>query len=203
VGWGSDDPAYRTVFAQQFFPEGTLEQFREFAELARRSCSAETAVRLLRAFGQVDIRDSAKRVSCPTLVLHATHDLRVPFEEGRLLAKLIPGARFLPLESRNHVLTAREPAWAIFSSSVRQFLAESVAEDPLPAIDFSTLTRREHEILGLVAQGLDNVAIAERVFLSEKTVRNYVSSILEKLGVPSRALAIVRAREAGFARSAH
>ncbi len=202
VGWGRDDPAYRTVFAQQFFPEGTLEQFREFAELARRSSAPETALRLLRGFGQVDIRDSAARVRCPTLVMHARYDLRVPFEEGRLLAKLIPGARFLPLESHNHVLTAQEPAWPLFISSLRQFLAVPAAgAPPAHAVVFSALTPREHEILELVAQGLDNAGIAARAYLSEKTVRNHVSNILEKLGVPSRALAIVRAREAGFARS--
>ena len=199
VGWGSDDPAYRTVFAQQLFPEGTLEQFREFAELARRSCAPETAARLLREFGQVDVREAAARVRCPALVIHARHDLRVPFEEGRLLAKLVPGARFLPLESRNHVLTEREPAWPLFAASVRQFLAEPVSGGR--AVDFSVLTVRERAILELVALGLDNAAIAARVFLSEKTVRNHVSNILGKLDMPSRALAIVRAREAGFGRS--
>jgi len=202
VGWGSQDPAYRTVFGQQFFPEGTLEQFREFAELSRISSSPEIAARLLRAFAEVDVRESASCVRSPTLVLHAKNDLRVSFEEGRLVAKLIPGARFVPLESRNHVLTEREPAWPVFLAAVRQFLAEPArgAADRAP-VDFSVLSARERDVLELVAQGLDNAAIAERVYLSEKTVRNHVSSILEKLGVPSRALAIVRAREAGFARS--
>jgi len=202
VGWGSHDPAYRTVFGQQFFPEGTLEQFREFAELSRISSSAEMAVRLLRAFADIDVRESAARVRCPTLVMHSRNDLRVAFEEGRLLAKLIPGARFVPLESRNHVLNEREPAWPHFVGAVRQFLSEPAAGvDGASPPDFSTLTAREREVLELVALGLDNASIAERVYLSEKTVRNHVSSILEKLGVGSRALAIVRAREAGFARS--
>jgi pimeloyl-ACP methyl ester carboxylesterase/DNA-binding CsgD family transcriptional regulator len=201
VGWGSDDPAYRTVFAQQFFPEGTLEEFREFAELSRRSCPPATAVRMLRAFGDLDVEDLVPRVRCPTLVVHATGDRRVPFDEGRDLAKRIPGARFVPLESANHVLSRREPAWPLFAAAVREFLAEPSGAGSTPAADFSSLTPREREILELVAQGLDNAAIAARAGLSEKTVRNHLSNILDKLGVRTRALAIVRAREAGFARS--
>jgi DNA-binding NarL/FixJ family response regulator len=63
---------------------------------------------------------------------------------------------------------------------------------------FPQLVEREREVLDLIAAGHSNSEIARRLFLSDKTVRNYVSSILSKLGVPDRSQAIVRAREAGL-----
>jgi DNA-binding NarL/FixJ family response regulator len=63
---------------------------------------------------------------------------------------------------------------------------------------FSQLTDREHEVLELVAQGLDNLSIARRLGLSDKTVRNNLSNILTKLGVADRGAAIARARDAGL-----
>ena len=65
---------------------------------------------------------------------------------------------------------------------------------------FPELTEREHDILALIARGYTNTAIADRLYLSPKTVRNYVSSIFAKLQVADRAGAIVRAREAGLGR---
>ena len=63
---------------------------------------------------------------------------------------------------------------------------------------FPELTEREREVLALLAQGYTNAAIAARLYLSPKTVRNYVSSIFAKLQVSDRPQAIVRAREAGL-----
>ncbi|MGI8688072.1 MAG: response regulator [Thermomicrobiales bacterium] len=63
---------------------------------------------------------------------------------------------------------------------------------------FPTLTTREREVLGLIAQGDRNAAIADRLYLSEKTVRNHVTNILSKLQVADRAHAIIRARDAGL-----
>ena len=67
-----------------------------------------------------------------------------------------------------------------------------------PAPAFPQLTEREHEVLELVAQGLDNLRISRRLALSDKTVRNHVSNILTKLGVADRGAAIARARDAGL-----
>jgi DNA-binding NarL/FixJ family response regulator len=134
------------------------------------------------------------------LVLHPRGDARIPFDEGRLLAGLIPGARFVPLESRNHILLEDEPAWARFTAEVHAFLSEGAEPGALPE-PFSQLSAREKEILELIAGGLDNQHIAQGLFLSEKTVRNHITSIFGKLGVPNRAQAIVRARQAGFGRS--
>jgi DNA-binding winged helix-turn-helix (wHTH) protein/pimeloyl-ACP methyl ester carboxylesterase len=124
LGWGRDNPAFRLFFAARFLPEGTPEQIRWFCELQRVTTSPEIAVRLLTSVADVDVVDLARQVRAPTLVLHSTGEGVVPFEQGRLLASLIPGARFVPLESRNHVLLESEPAWSRFMDEVRRFLAE-------------------------------------------------------------------------------
>jgi class 3 adenylate cyclase/pimeloyl-ACP methyl ester carboxylesterase len=93
VGWGRDDPSYRNMFAMQFAPGATIEQINSLSELQRRSASPEDAARIIRAFFQIDVQESARRVACPALLLHATGDRRAPFEEGLRVASLIPGAR--------------------------------------------------------------------------------------------------------------
>jgi pimeloyl-ACP methyl ester carboxylesterase/DNA-binding CsgD family transcriptional regulator len=204
-GWGSENPAYRQMFATLFFPEGSPEQHRWFTDMQRLSTSADNARRLLHEVSDVDVRALAPRVSCPTLVLHARDDARIAFDEGRLLAALIPGARLVPLESRNHILLENEPAWGEFVGEVRAFLPDSppaIEAGSLPGA-FAELSAREREVLGLIAQGFDNHRIAECLFLSEKTVRNHITHIFGKLDVETRAQAIVRARDAGFGHPAN
>jgi DNA-binding SARP family transcriptional activator/pimeloyl-ACP methyl ester carboxylesterase len=122
IGWGLENPAFRQVFAALFMPDGTPEQIRAFTELQRVSSSPENAARIVSGFNEINVTDLARRVTAPTLVLHARDDGRIPFEEGRLLAALIPNARFVPLESKNHVLLADEPAWQHFLKEFHGFL---------------------------------------------------------------------------------
>ena len=122
IGWGRDDPGFRRFFTSSFIPDATLELWESFAELLRRTTSATNAARLLEAWGQMDVTEEARRVVAPTLVLHARDELRVPLEQARQLASLIPGARFIPLDSRNHLLRADEPAWEEFLREVDAFL---------------------------------------------------------------------------------
>lgn len=123
LGWGSDDPAFRQVFTARFMPEGTRKQWQAFNELQRRSTSPENAGRFVRTVGPIDVTDAARRVTAPTLVLHARHDLLPPLEQGRRLAALIPDSRFVSLESRNHILLEHEPAWQQFLDEIDRFLA--------------------------------------------------------------------------------
>ena len=111
-GWGRDDPSYRQVFTTSFMPDATPEQVNWFNDLQRISTSAENAARLMQVTRDIDITPLLPRVDVPTLVLHARGDQRAPFEQGRMLAAAIPGARFVPLDSRNHILLEHEPAWA-------------------------------------------------------------------------------------------
>lgn len=125
IGWGRENPAFRQVFATQLRPDATTEELRAFDELMRISTSAENAARLEREMHRTDVRTLAPLITVPTLVIHPRHDAAVPFEEGRLLASLIPNAQFVTLESNNHLLTESEPAWTKFVSILRQFLSEA------------------------------------------------------------------------------
>jgi DNA-binding SARP family transcriptional activator/pimeloyl-ACP methyl ester carboxylesterase len=122
LGWGSEDPAFRQVFTAQFMPEGTRELWEAFNELQRMTTSGENAARVLQLTSRIDVVDLAPLVRAPTLVLHARHDHRPPFEQGRLLASLIPRSRFVALDSNNHILLENEPAWPVFLSEVEAFL---------------------------------------------------------------------------------
>ena len=201
VGWGTASPAFRQVYTTLFIPDGTPEQLHWFNELQRISTSPEVAVRIALADWAVDTTDLARQVAVPTLVLHAQRDAVVPFEEGRRLAALIPGAQFVSLDSNNHVLLEHEPAWQHFLAEVRSFLsAGTPTPAPTPLDIIPDLSDRENDVLELIAQGLDNSEIARRLVISPRTVRNHITSIFGKLEVANRAQAIVRAREAGMGR---
>ncbi|MET0441313.1 MAG: alpha/beta fold hydrolase [Casimicrobiaceae bacterium] len=193
LGWGQDNPAFRQFFTTQFIPGGSPEQHQWFNELERISTSPRNAGRFMRVFNAIDVVALLSQVACPTLVSHGIHDARVPFEEGRLIATHIPGARFLPLETQNHLMLEGEPAWQRWVEEFRAFLP-AAAHAPR----FDALTRRERELIELIAQGRDNTQIAAHFGLSAKTVRNHITSIFAKLEVENRGQAIVLAREAGF-----
>ena len=124
LGWGQEHAAFRQVFSTLFLPEGTPEQLQAFNELQRVTSSPEIAARIVGGFQTIDVREQAGKITQPTLVLHARNDLRVPFEEGRLMAATIPDARLIPLESRNHILL-EEPAWKRFREEVDAFLKKN------------------------------------------------------------------------------
>jgi len=192
LGWGSDNPGFRQAFTSRFLPGGSHEQLDWYNELCRKTCSPEMAVRLLAARAATDIRALLPQVQVPTLVLHARSDEVVPLSEGRLLAAEIPGAEFVELESRNHVLLEHEPAWRDFQDAVLTFTG--IASVPGAGDAEEPLSRREREILHHLVQGLTNAQIGQRLWLSEKTVRNHLSKVYRKLGVSNRVQAIVRGR---------
>jgi len=198
IGWGREAGAFREVFANLLIPEGGKEQLKWIGELQRRSASPETACRLWNAFHAFDIRAEAADITVPTLVFHVRGDAMVPFEAGRRLAAMIPNARFVPLESKNHILLPHEKAWVMFRKELNDFLNSDEQMGTVPGGELSDLTEREKELLDCIARGLTNVEIAEGLQISEKTVRNHISSIFAKLGVEHRAQAIVAARKAGF-----
>ena len=122
-GWGQENPTFRQLFTSQFIPGGTKEQADWFNELQRISTSPDDAVRNLIASGDTDVSAFLSQVTVPTLVMHAREDARVPFEQGRRLAAGIPGARFVSLPSRNHLILENEPAFQRFLQELRTFLA--------------------------------------------------------------------------------
>jgi pimeloyl-ACP methyl ester carboxylesterase len=121
-GWTQDNQAFRNMFASILVPDATNEQADWFNELTRVSTSPEIAVRLFDEFSHIDVRALLPQVQTPTLVTHSRNDARIPFDVGRELAAGIPNARFLPLESRNHLVLEQEKAWSRFLSAVSDFL---------------------------------------------------------------------------------
>jgi pimeloyl-ACP methyl ester carboxylesterase len=122
LGWGKDDPAFRRFFVSRFIPDASVELWDAFAELLRRTTSPANAARLLESWATIDVRETARLVKAPTLVMHARDDMSIPWEQGRLFASLIPGARLVPLPSRNHLLREDEPAWRQMLTEIDGFL---------------------------------------------------------------------------------
>jgi len=196
LGWGRENSAYRQLFTSLFLPDGTPEEIESFNRLQQLSASAENAGRMVRGYAEIDVQSLSTRVRCPTLVMHADRDARVPFDEGRRVASLIPEARFLPLASRNHIVLEHEKAWQALVDALHDFLAPERAF--VHDGTFAVLTCRERELLELIAEGRDNDDIARRLDVRNKTVRNHITRIFAKLGVTTRAQAIVLARDAGM-----
>jgi len=124
LGWGTDNPAYRHIFSKTFMPEARKEELDWFDAFQRQTTSPSNAARFQDAFGLIDVRDRLAQVKAPTIVLHSRHDQRIPHNVGRAMASGIPDARFVPLESRNHILVEHEPAWATCVDAIDQFLIE-------------------------------------------------------------------------------
>lgn len=122
LGWGKDNPAFRQLWTSLYAPDATPEQAQSFNDLQRISTSPENAVKLLTEMGKIDVVDLLPQVKVPTIVLHCRDEAGVPFEEGRKLASMIPGARFVPLEGRNHLLLEGAPSWGTFVKEIRRFL---------------------------------------------------------------------------------
>jgi pimeloyl-ACP methyl ester carboxylesterase/DNA-binding CsgD family transcriptional regulator len=195
VAWAKDNPTFRQVFTSRFIPGGTPEQLQWFNDLCLKTTTGENAARLFQARAVLDISAMLGEVRTPTLVLHARDDEVVAIAEGRLLASGIPGAEFVELDSRNHVLLEHEPAWQRFQEAVLAFMRPGATGNESV---FAALSARERQVLALMADGLSNADIAERLSISEKTVRNHASNLFDKLGVWSRAQAIVFAHDRGF-----
>jgi len=125
VGWGQENPAFRQLYTSLWMPDATVEQARAFNELIRQSTTPANATKLMEmAFG-LDLRNTATRIRCPTHVLHVRDSAVAPFEEGRMLAGLISGARFVPFESRNHLLLDNEPAFLQLVQEIEALLADA------------------------------------------------------------------------------
>jgi pimeloyl-ACP methyl ester carboxylesterase/DNA-binding CsgD family transcriptional regulator len=190
LGWGRNDPGVQAMFTTRFMPGGNAEQIASFNEHQRLSCDGLRAAAIVRASAGKDARALAANVQTPTLVLHCEGDLVVPLALGHELAASIPGARFELLHSRNHLPLPQEPAFERLCQATSEF----VAHKPQPV----QLTPRERELAGLVGQGFDNLQIAARLGLADKTVRNMMSALYTKLGVEGRAMAVVKARDMGL-----
>ena len=124
MGWGREDPSFRLYFSSTFMPDAPPQLWSDFAALMRRTTSAENALRLNDVSIEMDVSEVVGRVGVPTLILHGRNEMRIPFSQGRELAARIRGSRLVPLDTRNHLLLADEPAWAHLLGEIDAFLAE-------------------------------------------------------------------------------
>src|SRR5262245_28756495 len=197
VSWGKDHPAFRQVFTSRFVPGASEQQMRWWDDLSRRTTTGPAMASLLAARSVIDVQSLLPQVRVPTLVIHARGDAAVPASEGRLLATGIPAAQYVELDSVNHILLENEPAWQRFRDAVLDFAEIGGTGEPAES-PFAHVSTRGRQILTLMGQGRSNMDNADRLCISEKTVRNQVSKLLDKLGVWTRAQAIVFATEHGF-----
>jgi pimeloyl-ACP methyl ester carboxylesterase len=123
-GWGSPNPTYRHFFTSAFIPDATLTQASSFDELQRVSTNPENAARIAEMNARIDITEVARKVAVPTLVMHCEGDRRIPFAEGRRMAGLIPGARFVTLSGDNHIPLEGTPAFDAFFEEFHAFMRE-------------------------------------------------------------------------------
>jgi pimeloyl-ACP methyl ester carboxylesterase/DNA-binding winged helix-turn-helix (wHTH) protein len=123
AGWGQDNSAFRQLFTSRFIPGASPDQMAWFNELQRKTVSPAIAGDLHDVFGTIDVSARLSQVNTPTLVLHARNDAEIPMEAGRAFATSIAGARFVSLESENHILLEREPAFARLIQEIHRFVA--------------------------------------------------------------------------------
>ncbi len=123
-GWGDEHSAFQKMLCTGMLPNASAEMISWLAELQRAASSPENTVRLRGTFDEIDVIALLPEVSVPTLVMHCRHDNLVPFEEGRRIATLIPNAKFVSLESENHVPLPGEPAWQKFIAEIEAFLSD-------------------------------------------------------------------------------
>lgn len=123
-GWGSEGSAFMCAFSSIYLPNRTREQIRWFSDMQRMATSGEIAARLRAACDDIDVAHLLPKVRVPTLVIHARQDNVVPHVQGRAIAAAIPHARFVTLETENHVPLPGDPAWERLIAEVLEFVAE-------------------------------------------------------------------------------
>jgi pimeloyl-ACP methyl ester carboxylesterase/DNA-binding CsgD family transcriptional regulator len=204
TSWGHPTMAFQTMFAQMFLPDSPPEYKQHYAELQRKSAAPEIASRFMDVLSTLRVFPRLKLVTVPTLVIQIARDQVVDPRSAIGIAAEIAGSEFVSIDSRNHVLLEHEPGWEQFKAAFAHHVpgaagpVRSQTSVPSSSPLLEQLSKRELDILREIAKGRSNKQIAEQLFISEKTVRNHITNIFEKLGVTSRAQALILARESGL-----
>jgi pimeloyl-ACP methyl ester carboxylesterase len=126
-GWAQDNAAFRQIMTSQMYPGASADEMRSFNDMQRVACTPQAAANIRRLIADYDAAECLSHVRCPTLVLHNPRDAMVPFEEGRLVASSIAGARLVTFESQNHVPLCGEPAFAQMNRLIDEFVLGGAA----------------------------------------------------------------------------
>jgi pimeloyl-ACP methyl ester carboxylesterase/DNA-binding CsgD family transcriptional regulator len=191
------------VLADVFMPSADGPERDAFVAFQREAASAGEAARSLDAVYRFGVAARLGEVATPAVVLHRREDRAIPFELGRELAAELPGASFVALDGADHF------PWLGDSDAVLRAWLNALGVDgataiePEPGTDRAPtegqdLTSRETEVLTLVASGLSDREIAERLVLSPHTVHRHVANVRTKLGLPTRAAAVAAAARRGL-----
>jgi pimeloyl-ACP methyl ester carboxylesterase len=167
-GWGSDQDSYREFFTSQFFPDGTIDHHQWLNKVQRLTATPDVAERVMCMSASINVVDLLPKVSVPTLVMHARGDIRVPFSQGQEIAAGIPGAKFVPLEGRNHIIRADEPANRQFFDAVASFLGDRRIRGTLPGT--ATFKERVQRIVVAIERNWLTKTIAILAALAAATV---------------------------------
>ncbi|MEH6607352.1 MAG: alpha/beta fold hydrolase [Pseudomonadales bacterium] len=202
TGWGEGNMAFASMFANLFLPDSSAETRQWYAELQTNSATKEVASQFMAVLSQLSVFSKLKELRVPTLVIQVAREQVINPSMVIDIASEIPGAQFASIDSGNHLLLEDEPGWQEFKKVLAAFLpvpnqqiANSTAADPAR---LDSLSKREMQIFTEVARGLNNREIADNLFISEKTVRNHITHVFDKLGVNSRSQAIVMAKALGI-----
>jgi len=124
-GWGRSGSPFINAFSSMFIPDASREQLDSLVDLQRLTTSPENAALLRATVDRFDVSAETRRITTPTLVLHCRDDGIQPLDQGRQLASVIPGAEFVLLESRNHIVLPQEPAWPVLFAAIERFVLGS------------------------------------------------------------------------------
>lgn len=122
-GWGKEKSPFRRMFASLYLPEANDEQIKWWTDMQRVATSPENAVRLREAIDDIDVSEQLAKVQTPTLIVHSEHEQVAPLSEARFMAARIPNAKFVALDSANHLVLRQEPAWQRAVSEIEAFLS--------------------------------------------------------------------------------
>jgi pimeloyl-ACP methyl ester carboxylesterase/DNA-binding CsgD family transcriptional regulator len=187
------------LLADVFGPNWSAGDRAAFTASQRAAAEAEVAADLLELIYETDVRDQLPQVRAPALVVHREHDRAMRLRGAREVAALLPHADLVTLPGEAHlpwhgdgdaVLRAVAPFLGIVGAPATASGANAEA--------LGELSAREREVLGLIARGLSDAQIAERLVLSRHTVHRHVANILAKLRLPTRAAAAAAAARAGL-----
>jgi pimeloyl-ACP methyl ester carboxylesterase/DNA-binding CsgD family transcriptional regulator len=187
------------LLADVFGPSWSLEDRAVFTAVQRASAEADVAAALLEVIYETDVREDLPKVHVPALVVHREQDHAMRLRCAREVAALLPDAELVTLRGDAHL------PWHGDGDAVVRAVAPFLGIEAAPAETsepgagvLGELSMREREVLGLVAQGLSDAQIAERLVISPHTVHRHVANILAKLRLPTRAAAAAQAARAGL-----